>query len=304
MFARIVVCVGWIVGFGLSYGAAADPFTFRDGDRVLLIGGTFIERDVNFGDMETMLAIAAGAKRVSFRNLGWSGDTVWAESRGIFDAPEAGYRKLLELSKELKPTAAILCYGANESFAGASRRAAFIAQYEKLIDDVAATGARTALLTPPPFWPTQPPLPPMDEANARLNDYVDAIRDLAKRKNVPLIDLHARLTREAASSGSPTQISENGVHVTPKGSRLVAAALYREATGSDSLPPSDRIEPLRTAILKKNELFFHRWRPQNVTYLFLFRKHEQGNNAVEIPQFDALVEEHDGKIDALRRGKN
>jgi hypothetical protein len=36
-----------------------------------------------------------------------------------------------------------------------------------------------------------------------------------------------------------------------------------------------------------------------VTYLFGFRKHEQGNNAVEIPQFDPLIAEREVQIRAL-----
>jgi hypothetical protein len=47
-------------------------------------------------------------------------------------------------------------------------------------------------------------------------------------------------------------------------------------------------------------MFFHRHRPQNETYLFLFRKGEQGNNAVEIPQFDPLIEEQERDIAKLR----
>ena len=46
----------------------------------------------------------------------------------------------------------------------------------------------------------------------------------------------------------------------------------------------EQAEALRAAINAKNRLFFYRWRPQNITYLFGFRKHEQGNNAVEIPR--------------------
>jgi hypothetical protein len=53
---------------------------------------------------------------------------------------------------------------------------------------------------------------------------------------------------------------------------------------------------LRSEIVAKNELFFHRWRPQNFTYIFGFRKYEQGNNAVEIPQFDPLIEKHEQEI--------
>ena len=61
-----------------------------------------------------------------------------------------------------------------------------------------------------------------------------------------------------------------------------------------------QIDDLRQAIVKKNELYFHRYRPQNETYLFLFRKHEQGNNAVEVPQFEALVAEQEKRIRQLK----
>ena len=57
---------------------------------------------------------------------------------------------------------------------------------------------------------------------------------------------------------------------------------------------------LRQAIIAKNRLYFYRWRPQNETYLFGFRKHEQGNNAREIPLFDPLVEEKEKEIARLK----
>ena len=58
---------------------------------------------------------------------------------------------------------------------------------------------------------------------------------------------------------------------------------------------------LRQTINAKNLLYFHRWRPQNETYLFGFRKHEQGQNAREIPRFDPLVAEKEQEIARLRR---
>lgn len=61
-------------------------------------------------------------------------------------------------------------------------------------------------------------------------------------------------------------------------------------------PDADRSEELRNLMIEKNFAFFNRYRPQNETYLFLFRKHEQGNNAVEIPQFDPLVADLEKKI--------
>jgi hypothetical protein len=66
-------------------------------------------------------------------------------------------------------------------------------------------------------------------------------------------------------------------------------------------PDRDQVEQLRAAINRKNRLFFHRWRPQNITYLFGFRKHEQGNNAIEVPRFDPLVAEQEREIARLRQ---
>jgi hypothetical protein len=63
----------------------------------------------------------------------------------------------------------------------------------------------------------------------------------------------------------------------------------------------EQFEQLRGTIIDKNILYFHRWRPQNVTYLFLFRKHEQGNNAKDIPEFDPLIEAKEKEIAQLSK---
>jgi hypothetical protein len=65
-------------------------------------------------------------------------------------------------------------------------------------------------------------------------------------------------------------------------------------------PTGPHVAKVRSAVVEKNRLYFHRWRPQNVTYLFLFRAKEQGNNSVEIPQFDPLVEAQEKEIAKLR----
>ena len=52
--------------------------------------------------------------------------------------------------------------------------------------------------------------------------------------------------------------------------------------------------------MKKNELYFHRWRPQNITYLFGFRKHEQGNNAADIAKFDPFILDLEKQIHDLQ----
>ncbi len=63
------------------------PFEWKDGDRVVLIGDTLIERDQKYGYLETILTAANPDKTITFRNLGWSGDTVRGLSRAASALP-------------------------------------------------------------------------------------------------------------------------------------------------------------------------------------------------------------------------
>jgi len=85
------------------------------------------------------------------------------------------------------------------------------------------------------------------------------------------------------------------------GQEVAVAKSERWAAGVPFVtgPDFDQAEALRAAIVAKNRLYFYRWRPQNSTYLFGFRKHEQGQNAAEIPQFDPLVEDAEARIHQL-----
>ena len=103
----------------------------------------------------------------------------------------------------------------------------------------------------------------------------------------------------ARSNDELLQLTENGQHLKSAGYARSATQLVKALTPAKpkEIKTGDE-ESLRQLILKKNELFFHRYRPQNVTYLFLFRKGEQGNNAVDIPKFDPLVKDLEGQISA------
>ena len=69
----------------------------------------------------------------------------------------------------------------------------------------------------------------------------------------------------------------------------------------DAGPDIDQAEELRRLIREKNELFFHRSRPQNQAYLWGFRKHEQGNNFKEVPMFEPLIRQKEEEIFALNK---
>ena len=281
--------------FFAGTAVGAEPFELNDQDRVVMVGATFIEREGQFGYIESVFTLAVPDRKVTFRNLGWSGDTVWAESRGIFDPAQVGYGRMLELVKELKPTLIVMAYGQNESFAGEAGLERFVQQYEKLCNDVKPTGARLAFLTPHKFEKPRAPLPDASRHNANLGKYADAVKQLAARRSAPVLDLYSL---ELPPSGS---LTENGMHFGPNGYAAVAAAIRSQLKLTNGGKKSQQEEAIRQRIVEKNMLFFHRWRPQNITYLTGFRKHEQGNNAVEIAQFDPLVTQIEVEINAMKQ---
>ena len=280
-----------LLACSLLVAGPAHPLAgLADGDRVVLLGGTLVEREQYSGHWEGALLRANPGKALTVRNLGWSGDTVFGEARAGFDAPAKGYERLVALTRELKPTVVVLAYGQNESFGGAKELPPFRGQYGKLLADLAGTKAKLVLMTPPPFEAT-PPMRGADAKNRDLAGYCDAVRALATERKLPLIDLFAAVP--AAKLGP---LTENGVHLSAEGYRLTS----RLAVGGES-PPGDAA--VRELIVAKNRLFFFRWRPQNETYLFGFRKHEQGKNAAEVAEFDPLTAEAEAGVRRLLQSK-
>src|SRR5581483_12333858 len=106
--------------------APPTPFELRDGDRVVLLGSALIEYEQFHGYLETELLVRSPGRKLTFRNLGWSGDTVRGNARTSgYQNPE-GLARLLREVKELKPTVLFLGYGMNESFAGPAGLADFV----------------------------------------------------------------------------------------------------------------------------------------------------------------------------------
>lgn len=377
---------------------AAEPgvYQLKDGDRVVMLGNTLIERAAQYGYIETQLTLAHPEANITFRNLGWSGDTVWAESRAGFDTPNEGFERLKESVLVAKPTLIFVGYGGNEAYAGAAELPKFVIGLQRLLKVLGETEARIVLLSPIRHEDLGRPLPNPGPHNEQLRLYANTMRDIAGRQNLGWIELEPALSVRAIAE--PTlPLTYNGMHLNDYGYYRAAEVIAEngrialppwrvtisaegsvdetsgtqisDATATDDTlrwtaldeylpapanPAADELpyqasspqrvlkvaglsegkyrlsidgepccsataaqwsegvplttgpefaatEQLRQAILHKNELFFYRWRPQNTTYLFGFRKHEQGNNAAEVAQFDPLVAEQEEEIARLRR---
>ncbi len=132
---------------------------------------------------------------------------------------------------------------------------------------------------------------------AKQAQYRDAIREFAKSRGLAFADLF-----EAMQNVKPVTV--NGVTLTETDYRAAAPAVAQSlgfSLDAAAVSSAQSNAALTKLIMEKNRLFFHRWRPQNETYLFGFRKNEQGNNGVEIPQFDPLIAEKEKQIATLRK---
>ncbi len=383
----------------LAAAPPSEPFELRDGDRAVFIGATFLERDQRYGYLETALVSRFPDRNTVFRNLAWSGDTVFGDARSYFDKPEGGFQRLATALEQFQPTVALVGYGWAESWQGEAGLESFSKGLGRLLDLLAQHKARVVLITPPRGESAPPPLPDASAHNAQLDLYSKRLLDIASERGCYTMNLFPLLADEPADSRR--LLTDDGVHFTaygywrlaplavdslinsPSGASLNAMdtrvarieidvhgpAVAREGEGRIAFsynrmklpsppPPADsppsaaalvppppvlavaglaageryalsiddhateltktgaewaagvrladdpdraQAERLRATIVKKNELFFHRFRPANETYIFGFRKNEQGRNAVEMPQFDPLVAAEEQAIAALRK---
>ncbi len=283
---------------GAAASQAAAGFEFKDGDRLVLLGNTVIEREQRHGFFETSLALSLGEKKVTVRNLGWSGDTVFGTARSYFGPPEEGIERLTKHLELLKPTVVILCYGSEMAFERLAGLPEFLSGYRKLLDLIRekSPGVRIALLSPPPLENLAPPLPDQTDANKTLASLADALKKFAAMQHCHFVDLFTLMGGMPKPGRTTKPLTENGVHHTEAGYQMMAAKLLEGVNLEKPAAAAAELEGLRRLVMRKDELFFHRWRPTNETYLFGFRKHEQGQNAKEIPMFDPLIEGADAKI--------
>jgi hypothetical protein len=179
---------------------------------------------------------------------------------------------------------------------------AFLTGYRALLDLIRekSPGVRLIIASPPPLENLAPPLPDQTEPNKNLASLRDALAKFAHSQNVFFVDWFGAMGGVPKPGRTAKPLTENGIHYTQEGYQKLAAKLIAGLGVKVPDVSPTAIEPLRKAIVAKDTLFFDRWRPQNETYLFGFRKHEQGQNAKEIPMFDPLIADADKKIQEMK----
>jgi hypothetical protein len=110
MFRSLLLCCLIVFSTGLV-ARAADTFEIKDGDRVLFLGDTLLEREGTYGFLETRMQERFADRHFTVRNLAYSADTPLGWSRASFDPVAKGFDRLKEQIAIVKPTVVFLGYG-------------------------------------------------------------------------------------------------------------------------------------------------------------------------------------------------
>jgi hypothetical protein len=225
---------------------AQPPFELKDGDRVVFVGGTFMERESQFGYIETMLTTRFPDRNVTFRNLGYAGDTVGVEARricsgwAVFGGPDDGFNRLTKLIQEIKPTVVFAAYGMGESFDGEAKLPEFVAKYNRLLDMLTSNSGIPAeqvrvVLIGPNYHEKVEGMPDPAEHNKQIEMYSGAIAGLAKTRNARFVDLCELHRIGISRPGMHSPWTSNGIHPTVVGNAMMAQSIESSLFGSGSI---------------------------------------------------------------------
>ena len=269
---------------------------------VVVLGGTMAEREQEYGHWEAAARLTS-PRPLRVRNLAWSGDTVWGSSRGRFDPPADGYRRMIDDVTALDPDLLVFGYGNAEALQIATgteptseATTAFATQYRTLVADL--PDSPRLFLGPSATMLTRLPEDVAASRLAVLRSVEAAIEEIADENGATFLSL---LDVDGNRNWTDDGIQWNAAGYEATATR-VGQAIAAVDDGHDlpqGSPDRDRLDALRSAIRHKNRLVFHRHRPQNTTYLLLFRKHEQGQNAGEIAAFEPSIRDAEAVIDAM-----
>ena len=237
----------------------SNGFTLKGNQSSVIVGGANAAECQRYGYLETLLASANPGQQLHVRNMAWAADTIYTQQRprNFFATNNPSYGE-----KDRRPAMAadvlFVWFGQMESLEGTARLDDFIKAYTEILTQFAGYTGRLVLVTP---VPCEDPLDlglKVKDRNAALAKYASAIRQIARDRNLPLVDLFAALRGKAVTS--------DGLLLSGKGHQLAAQAFANQLGFSPKLPANT--EPLRQAILKKNALWQQYWFPPNWAFLY------------------------------------
>lgn len=232
----------------LATATLAAEFSIRDGDRIVFLGDSITEQRLYTTYIEAYTLARHPDWKLTFRNVGWGGDTAWLRQRAhpdetkLFAADEVAQQKMVEdsvgrgLERDvlpLKPTFVTVKFGMNDHSYQAFRPdifAAYVRSQAQINKVLSATGARVTFLTPQPIEDKRPD-PNNDPRNQSLRKFSDGLKEVAAKGGAKVVDQFEPYMQImlAERARNPQALIGGGdaVHPGPVGHTLMAWAILK-----------------------------------------------------------------------------
>ncbi|MGC3972330.1 MAG: HEAT repeat domain-containing protein [Pirellulales bacterium] len=291
-----------------SLPASALPLELVKGERLALVGNSTAERMNLFGNFETDLHLRHPQLQVVFRNFARPADEVALRQRA------SDYTKIDDPLKVFGPETFLCFFGFNESFAGKLGVEKFEKDYEKFLDEYAATYARDnagskprfVIVSPMAFEASGDPLMPAGKTeNENLALYAEACRNIAQKRGLAFVDIYTS-TAQSFAAEPGLQYTINGAHTNAAGDALIAELLDAQLFGSGN--PANLNEALkeqvRAEVNEKSWLHLQDYRMVNGWYVYGGRRTwDTETFPREYVKLRNMAAVHDARIWDLAAGK-
>lgn len=309
--------------------AVQQPAPPARGERIVLLGSMLGERMLNFGHFETELYKRFPTEGLIVRNMCNAGDTPgfrahssrtdpWAFPGAEKFHPELAthygighYPSQDEWLTELKADTILAFFGFNESFDGLEKLDNFKAELSAWIDHTHSlayngkTSPKIVLVTPIAFEDRSADydLPKGTEENKRLAAYAKAVQEVAKAKNVGVVDVFSITKKWFEAKGSKLTI--NGCHLGDEGYAKLAPVLADSIFGKSGVSTVAAPSELLSAVNDKNYFWFNDYRMLNGVHVYGRRWKPYGNENYpeEIEKMRQMTKLRDQRIWDIALGK-
>ena len=198
---------------------SSSALEIKPGARILFLGSSLFENEIAKGYLEFALATRWPDRELTFRNLGWMGDNVFAEARSTFTTPPTPYQQLFQQIRSTNPDYVLLAYGSTEAQRGQAGVKHFVKGLETLIDSIDAMGAQTILISTVPVQ-SAGDAQLTEQLQKNLKIYADAVSSVASRRKKRFVDFYTPL-----ASNMDGLFLDNGIHLNEAGYYSLAQTL-------------------------------------------------------------------------------
>ncbi|CEF48408.1 unnamed protein product [uncultured bacterium] len=210
---------------------ATEPFSVRDGDRIVFYGDSITDQRLYTTFVETYIVTRFPNLSVSFIHSGWSGDRVTGGGGGPID------RRLERDVFAYKPSVVTVMLGMNDASYRAFKQATFDVYakgYQHLVESLKKNlpGVRVTLIQPSPFDDVTRKPTFEGGYNQVLIRYGEFVKSLGEKEATMVADLNTpvvaalKKAAEIDSAGAKDLIRDR-VHPGPGGQLLMAEALLK-----------------------------------------------------------------------------